>query len=238
MMEVAPDSPRFKFDATATLKDNAGKDFVKQMTVCVENSSPLLFQANRAITDALRAQICADSAQCATQSDLRADLEGSAQALELHMEGKVIRNASLKDGGFALTADKNIYVRFAYEELFDVDADGNLALHFDAYSFDQSDQGCQFVFQQKHFEANYLHILRNFGKDDDFFYVSFRKINPGEFAKVSGFLKFLLVLLIVLSVLLVVYIVYGCVVRCRREKGLAKAPAQDAGEGSYEEING
>jgi hypothetical protein len=111
--------------------------------------------------------------------------------------------------------DKNIYIKYKYEDLYNVDKEGNLSFNFQEYSLDQSDSGCGFIVQKNYFKKNFLHILRDFSDDNNYFYVSFKKIRDGEFDKVSGFLKFLLVLFIILAIALLAFIIYRCVKRLR-----------------------
>ena len=101
MMEVDPSNDIFKFPGTLSITSQEGNKYEKKLSVCLDNSKSLQFQVMRTIHDMLKAKLCKEPTSCSTKDDLN-DFKKDDQVLELHMVGKVIRNAALKDGIYPL----------------------------------------------------------------------------------------------------------------------------------------
>jgi hypothetical protein len=97
MMEVDPSSPLFKFPGTLTFETVSNIKIVKELAVCLDNSKNLEFQVLKSVYEFFMAKLCEEPTDCTTKDDLN-EFKDEDQVLELHMIGKVIRNASLKDG--------------------------------------------------------------------------------------------------------------------------------------------
>ena len=106
-------------------------------------------------------------------------------------------------------------ISFKYEDLYNVDKDGNLTFNFGAYSIPQSETGCKFILQNNYLRKNFMYILRDFNSENNFFYLSFKAVRDGEFKKIGVFLTFILVLLIILAVLLTLFIFWNCYKRLK-----------------------
>ena len=229
MIPVDPQADAFSFPATMAYKDTDGQSLEKQLAVCMDNSESLQFQVTRSFADFLKATLCEEPFSCARPEDLR-EFKGSDMAVELKMEGKIINNASLKD-------DKSISVAFAYEDLYSVDADGNLTFAFREFTIEQSERNCQFILQKSFWKGNYLHVLRDFSEENDSFFVTFREVEDKQFEKAGGALATVLVFCIVFAICLALYILYDCIKRFRGSRAQEEEEYEDEEEEEiYERI--
>lgn len=96
MIQISPKIDVFNFPGSVTLNGKSSK-IVKDMSICIDNSTDLLFQATKSLTQSLLSMLCKDYTQC-SQKDQLNDFKDKDELLVLHMQGKVIQSASLKDG--------------------------------------------------------------------------------------------------------------------------------------------
>lgn len=114
--------------------------------------------------------------------------------------------------------------------MYNVDKDGNLSFNFGAYSIPQSETGCRFILQNNYLKKNFMYILRDFNKENDYFYLSFKAVRNGEFKKVGVFLTLVLILLIILAVLFTIFVFWNCYQR------LKNSSSRNVDE-EYEKVN-
>lgn len=97
MVPVLVESESIAFPGKMKYSDLNGTDIERQATICVKNSKNKKFQALKMFNDLLISKLCVEPYNCNTVKDLNTFKEGDI-ALELDIEGKIINNASLKNG--------------------------------------------------------------------------------------------------------------------------------------------
>jgi hypothetical protein len=97
MIPVPVDSESISFVGNMKYSDSKGADAERNATVCVKNSKNKKFLTLKLFNELLMSKLCEEPTSCSMVDDLKSFKEDEV-VLEVDVEGKIINNASLKDG--------------------------------------------------------------------------------------------------------------------------------------------
>lgn len=88
MFEIPVSSNRYKFEAKLKMRDTKKQMITKNVSICLENSKNLHFQATKSIVQLLKQKLCREQYECDGEEDLKV-FNDKAIALYLEMDGLV-----------------------------------------------------------------------------------------------------------------------------------------------------
>jgi hypothetical protein len=214
IFEIPTSSPLLKLPSKIEIKDTQNKILKKDLSICVDNSKNLHFQAMRSLTQLLKTKLCKDPMNCDGEEDLKT-FDDNDIALKININGKTFGTNKGKIMSKTNKKAGSIEMAITYSDLYRLNQQGEIVLNFSEGTIEQSDAGCQIVFQQRFLMRYYLFFLRDFSGEADKMYISFTKIRTSDFEGIGIFISILLVLVLLAAITFAGFIFYKCYVNSK-----------------------
>lgn len=231
LIEMPTTSSLLRFASEMQVKDTQNKLIKKNVSVCLENSQNLHFQATKALIQLLQQKLCKEPIECDGEEDLNFFNDNDV-ALDLKISGS-LSGASLgkkKRAGNSGTETFDIPIK--YSDLYRLDNQGQIIFNFSETSLEQSDAGCQMVFQKRFLMRYYVFLVRDYSPTNNKLFVSFTRIRSSDFEGIGLFISILLVLVLLAAIAFAGYIIFRCYAN---SKSMKYSSGDD--DNNYQSIN-